>query len=76
MTVELASLPEPHFLSDLPGVEVVARQGRNVVVTISGGGGVGAVMRALGKVDVVDLVSMPPDLEEVFLSYYATGRPG
>jgi beta-exotoxin I transport system ATP-binding protein len=76
MTVELASVPESDFLDDLSGVEVVERDGRKVVVTIAGAGGVGEVLSALGEVEVVDLVSMPPDLEEVFLSYYATGGHG
>ncbi len=76
MTVELASVPKSGFLEDLSGVDVVERDGRIVVVTVAGAGGIGEVLSALGEVEVVDLVSMPPDLEEVFLSYYAAGSRG
>ena len=62
-------------LAAVPGVGTLSVAGASVHGTVTGA--MGPFLRALGRYDVVDLLSRAPDLEEEFLTYYdaATGGP-
>src|SRR5215211_1617628 len=59
----------PPGLDLLPGVEVLERDGRRVVIALAGS--VIPLLRFLAsRDDVVDLLLSPPRLEDIFLGYY------
>jgi ABC-2 type transport system ATP-binding protein len=55
-------------LREVPGVESFARDGD--VVRLEVHGSMDALVKELGKVPVQTLTSEPPELDEIFLSYY------
>jgi ABC-2 type transport system ATP-binding protein len=67
----------PPGLELLPGLEVIERNGRQVVFSLSGS--VTPLLRFLAdRDDVADVLLSPPRLEDIFLGYYAADqdRPG
>jgi ABC-2 type transport system ATP-binding protein len=56
-------------LSDLPGVEVLRAGGVNTV-TLQITGDMEELVRALGRLPVLDLETERPSLEEIFMTYY------
>ncbi|GAA3153586.1 ABC transporter ATP-binding protein [Blastococcus jejuensis] len=70
VVVDLARpAPELDRLADLPGV-VDLRRRSDLQISLSLTGPPGAVLRALGEVDVERLDVREPSLEEIFLDYY------
>jgi ABC-2 type transport system ATP-binding protein len=69
---ELTFIGEPPpGLDELPGTEVVRRDGDRVVLSLAGS--VTPLIRFLaGREDIVDLLLPPPRLEDIFLGYYDT----
>jgi ABC-2 type transport system ATP-binding protein len=66
--VTFASPPPPGLFA-LPGVREMRRDGNTVHVQASGG--IDAAIKAIARYDVVDLRTQQPNLEDVFLAYYA-----
>ncbi|MFN8037955.1 MAG: ABC transporter ATP-binding protein [Acidimicrobiales bacterium] len=64
--------PDPHAFADLPGVSDVSVRGDLVSFSITGS--IRPVLRAAADHEVVDLLSRPADLEEIFLTYYRGDR--
>ena len=61
-------------LRDVPGVESLARDGE--VVRLEVHGSMDALVKALAAFPVQTLTSTPPELDEIFLSYYGRTHAG
>ena len=61
-------------LRDVPGVESLARDGD--VVRLEVHGSMDALVKALAVFPVQTLTSRPPELDEIFLSYYGRSHAG
>jgi ABC-2 type transport system ATP-binding protein len=70
--VRLASPPPPDAFAGLAGVRDVTVDGTAVRLVVEGS--LDRLVKALARLEVIDLRSHEPDLEDVFLSYY--GRDG
>ena len=67
--------PVPAEELDLPGVEILERQGPRVVLRVSGE--LDPLLRLLARHPVRDLAFPEPSLEEAFVDYYRSDRsPG
>jgi len=64
--------PEPEAFAGLPGVSDLSVRGDLVSFSVTGS--IRPVLRAAADHDVVDLLSRPADLEEIFLTYYRGGE--
>jgi ABC-2 type transport system ATP-binding protein len=64
--------PVDEFAS-LPGVREVVAEGARLRLAVAGG--IDAVVKAAARHDVVDLLSEPADLDEIFLTFYRGGEP-
>jgi ABC-2 type transport system ATP-binding protein len=63
----------PAGLDRIPGIEVIAREGSRLVLSVEGN--VTPLLRFLaGRDDLIDLLVQPPRLEDIFLGYYDTSR--
>jgi ABC-2 type transport system ATP-binding protein len=75
VTVEFAAPVDPGPFAALPGVDAVEVHGR--VLRLRAVGDLDALVKLAASHHVVDLVSEPPELEEIFLSYFdRPDRPG
>ncbi len=63
--------PAPPAAPWPPGVEPVEQEGSRVVLRVSGE--IDALVKALARHRVVDLIAGEPDLEEIFARYYREG---
>ncbi|MEZ5145038.1 MAG: ABC transporter ATP-binding protein [Acidimicrobiales bacterium] len=63
-----AVTPDPSAFTGLPGVTDVSVRGDLVSFGVTGS--IRPVLRVAADLDVVDLLSRPADLEEIFLTYY------
>ena len=70
MVVELRSPPDGDF--EVPGAQVVSRDGTTLRLAVSGD--VNDVLRALARYDLADLVYERLSLDELFLGFYGSGR--
>ena len=68
----LAAPPPADAFAGIPGVRDVTVDG--LLVRLVAEGSIDPLVKALARLEVVDLRSREPDLEDVFLSYY--GRNG
>ena len=68
LDVTFASPPPPGLFA-LPGVRELRRDGNTVHLQASGG--IDALIKAIARYDVIDLHTQQPNLEDVFLAYYA-----
>ncbi len=73
MTVTFGSPPPDGTLADLADARVVARDGCTVELEVTGA--LGPVLEGIARYDPVDLLSRPPDLDELFLGMYAAEEP-
>lgn len=72
-TVHFACDPPPE-IEMLPGIAVVARNGRRLTFLIDQD--VNPLLRALAAVRVEDIVLAPPSLDDIFLGFYDQAEPG
>ena len=72
ITVLFGTEPSAEEISRIPGVRESAVEGTrgNFVVD----GSMDGFIKAIGRYEVLDLVSQEPDLEEIFLGYYEDGE--
>ncbi len=73
LTIRFADPVEPSTFVALEGVADLAVDERSVSMRISGE--LDGVLKAAAQHHIVDLVSAPPDLEEIFLGYYREEEP-
>ena len=66
------AVPDPQAFAGLPGVSDVSVRGDQVSFSVTGS--IAPVLRVAADHDVVDLLSRPADLEEIFLTYYRGDR--
>jgi ABC-2 type transport system ATP-binding protein len=59
---------DPKPFASLQGVQVVAAVGRHITLALRGP--VAPVLRVAAELDPLDVVARPPDLDELFLTYY------
>jgi ABC-2 type transport system ATP-binding protein len=59
---------DPRVFADIEGVSVTSSDGGHVTLELTGA--IGPVLRVLADNDPLDVTSRPPDLDELFLSYY------
>jgi ABC-2 type transport system ATP-binding protein len=71
VTVRFAEPVDAGPFAAMDGVTVLSAQER--VLSMRVGGDLDQVLKAAARHHVLDLVSTPPDLEEIFLGYYRTG---
>jgi ABC-2 type transport system ATP-binding protein len=68
VTIEFASPVDPAPFAALPGVDAVEAAGSSLHLRAVGD--LDALVKLAATHHVVDLVSEPPELEEIFLSYF------
>jgi len=73
LTIRFADRVEPSTFAALDGVSDLVAKDRTVSMRISGD--LDHVLKAATQHHIVDLVSTPPDLEEIFLGYYRPAEP-
>jgi ABC-2 type transport system ATP-binding protein len=64
----------PEGLARVPGVTIVERQGGHVRLILEGD--VNPLLGFLAQHRVEDVVLRPPDLDDIFMSFYVAGEPG
>ncbi|HEY4620206.1 MAG TPA: ABC transporter ATP-binding protein [Gaiellaceae bacterium] len=75
VTITFAEAPDPSRFAGLDGVRVVATDGP-VLRLSAPEPAMDAVVKAAAQQRIVDLVSQPADLEEIFLELYREGHDG
>jgi ABC-2 type transport system ATP-binding protein len=73
LTIRFAERVDPAIFATLDGVRDIVMKDRTIFMRMSGE--VDLVLKAAAQHHVVDLVSTPPDLEEIFLGYYRQDQP-
>ena len=68
VTIRFAGPVDPAVFATLDGVRDVEVRDRSVSMRVSGE--LDALVKAAARHQIVDLVSIPPELEEIFLGYY------
>ena len=68
MEVSFATEPPTEAFEGVPGIRELDSTGRVIRLTVDGS--IDAVIKAIARFEVLDLVSEEPDLEEIFLAYY------
>ena len=68
LEVRFAADVAPGAFAAVPGLEIVAQDGRLLKGRLRGS--MDALLKAVSRYPVVDLRSQEPDLEEIFLAYY------
>ncbi len=69
LTIRFKRAVEVGDLGNLPEVEILSRNGGNSI-TLQVTGDMEKLIRALGRLPVLDLESERPNLEEIFMTYY------
>ncbi len=64
----------PEGLARVPGVTIIEGQGRQARLILEGD--VNPLLVFLAQHPVEDFVLKPPDLDDIFMSFYAAGEPG
>ena len=75
VTVTFPSAPDPAAFAGIDGVRVVEATGSAVKLS-SPESAMSALVKRIAEHDIVDLVSQPADLEEIFLELYREGDDG
>jgi ABC-2 type transport system ATP-binding protein len=75
VTVTFAAPVEPTVVASLPDVEIVAAEGRTLRLTCPEPR-LDALVKTIAEHPIVDLVSQPADLEEIFLAMYREADGG
>jgi ABC-2 type transport system ATP-binding protein len=65
--------PPPADAFELPGVQVLHREGNTVRLRVRED--IDSAIKAIARYEVVDLRTEQPSLEEIFLAYYSDGTP-
>jgi ABC-2 type transport system ATP-binding protein len=75
VTVTFPSPPDPDAFADIDGVRVVSVDGFTLKLSCSESA-MSALVKRIAEHDIVDLVSQPADLEEIFLELYRQDDDG
>jgi beta-exotoxin I transport system ATP-binding protein len=75
VTITYAGDPDPAAFASLEGVRVVSVEGATLKLACPESA-MNAVVKQLARHDILDLVSQPADLEEIFLAMYRDGGDG
>ena len=75
VTVTFPSAPDPAAFAGIDGVRVVEATGSALKLS-SPESAMSALVKRIAEHDIVDLVSQPADLEEIFLELYREGDDG